>query len=431
MVVWFDVASTQGSWHNGGGGSPVPVTMTTTTPYRPWGGLVVDPVHRGTLYANIQNPYSENGKAVFVTRSDDSGSHWTMIMTPMVSPPLGTFRVGTDQHEGTALVGYTDDPAVPSDRRYLSQDEGHTWRSTTCPGDLDGHCPAFIVDNVFGPGASYAFTARGIYRFHGAGPAETRLAMSDHLPVPWRAIIDIEAGRRYGDPAYLLAKSVRNGVQGVLYRTTDAGRSWRPLPLGMLPPATSQSHAPSALYLPRNGHHVAAVFVRMYHHLGPYILGLPVTEPYWEGNTLTQDFDHLRLEWRHGHIAVGSLGNEVYWPERLLNGPYPPISARSDTPTQRYFPQTRQLLQGDFYAFWKAHGGLAIFGAPISPVVHEQNDDGSGRTYAVQWFQNARLERHPEVHNRRFAILLGLLGRESLYVRGWLPPRYPDSDFYW
>jgi hypothetical protein len=37
----------------------------------------------------------------------------------------------------------------------------------------------------------------------------------------------------------------------------------------------------------------------------------------------------------------------------------------------------------------------------------------------VQWFRTARLEWHPETHTPRFAILLGLLGRESLYVHGW------------
>lgn len=119
VVVWFDVA---GTWGTGGGGGPVPDTMTTTRAYRSWGGLVVDPIRRGTLYANIEDPYVGNGRAVFVTRSGDDGLHWTMVMTPTASPPLRTFRVGIDTHEGTALVGYTDDPTVPADRRYLSPD---------------------------------------------------------------------------------------------------------------------------------------------------------------------------------------------------------------------------------------------------------------------------------------------------------------------
>jgi hypothetical protein len=83
------------------------------------------------------------------------------------------------------------------------------------------------------------------------------------------------------------------------------------------------------------------------------------------------------------------------------------VPARPNTPTQRYFPRTGQLLQGDFLRFWQAHGGLATVGAPITGIQREGNGDGSGRVYAVQWFQKARLERHPETHHPRFAILLG------------------------
>ena len=71
--------------------------------------------------------------------------------------------------------------------------------------------------------------------------------------------------------------------------------------------------------------------------------------------------------------------------------------------------------------FWQTHGGLDVFGAPITEVVREQNGDGSGREYDMQWFEKARLERHPETHNPRYAILLGLLGKEYLRGRHWAP----------
>ena len=76
------------------------------------------------------------------------------------------------------------------------------------------------------------------------------------------------------------------------------------------------------------------------------------------------------------------------------------------------------------FIFWQTHGGLAIVDAPISSIQHQRNGHGSGWVYAVQWFQKTRLERHPEPHNPRFAILLGVLGSESVHVRGWLPPRH-------
>jgi hypothetical protein len=50
----------------------------------------------------------------------------------------------------------------------------------------------------------------------------------------------------------------------------------------------------------------------------------------------------------------------------------------------------------------------------------EANGDGSGRAYLVQYFRDARLEYHPELHRTRFEVSLGALGREYLQKKGWL-----------
>ena len=59
------------------------------------------------------------------------------------------------------------------------------------------------------------------------------------------------------------------------------------------------------------------------------------------------------------------------------------------------------------------------FGAPITSVFTDGNSDGSGRTYQMQYFEKVRLEYHPENKDPRYQILLGLLGDESLFNRGW------------
>jgi hypothetical protein len=85
-------------------------------------------------------------------------------------------------------------------------------------------------------------------------------------------------------------------------------------------------------------------------------------------------------------------------------------------------PSVRPIARApseEFAAFWRAHGGLAVFGAPITDVFESKNGDGSGNTYTMQYFQNARLELHPEAKNPNYRILLGLLGQESLQGRGW------------
>ena len=62
---------------------------------------------------------------------------------------------------------------------------------------------------------------------------------------------------------------------------------------------------------------------------------------------------------------------------------------------------------------------MAVFGEPISEMFTEQNGDGSGRRYQMQWFQKARLELHPENRDRNYRVLLGLLGPQALRERGW------------
>jgi photosystem II stability/assembly factor-like uncharacterized protein len=152
-----------------------------------------------------------------------------MVMTPTVSPPLKTFTISTNPQVGTLLVGQTHDAGVPADRRYLSRDEGRSWRMATCPGDLHGACPVFVVVNVFGNGAAYGFVGNGIYRFHGGGRAEARLRLSSRLPFKTAALIDVGAGTRAGDPIYLLGRGVRGHVHGLLYRSTNGGKGWQQL----------------------------------------------------------------------------------------------------------------------------------------------------------------------------------------------------------
>ena len=68
----------------------------------------------------------------------------------------------------------------------------------------------------------------------------------------------------------------------------------------------------------------------------------------------------------------------------------------------------------DFLAYWNAHGGLAINGYPITGEAIEVSAT-DGKSYATQWFERARYERHPE-NPAATSILLGLLGSE--YTQG-------------
>ncbi len=61
-----------------------------------------------------------------------------------------------------------------------------------------------------------------------------------------------------------------------------------------------------------------------------------------------------------------------------------------------------------FLAYWRTHGGLAIFGYPLSREIDATLEDG--KTYTVQYFERARFEYHPE-NAAPDNVLLGQLGR--------------------
>ena len=145
------------------------------------------------------------------------------------------------------------------------------------------------------------------------------------------------------------------------------------------------------------------------------IFGLPLTEGFVEGGRLTQYFERVRLVWTGNDVVLSQLGVQV-----TAGRTFPPLPPFAGTATSRYFPVTGHSLSGRFLAFWRAHHGALLFGAPISEPLYEQNGDGTGRTYLVQYFQNARMEYHPELSSTSYEVSLGLLGRQVLRQRGWL-----------
>ena len=74
----------------------------------------------------------------------------------------------------------------------------------------------------------------------------------------------------------------------------------------------------------------------------------------------------------------------------------------------RTFPQTGKAVNGLFLAYWEDRGALAQQGYPISPVMQERSDL-NGQTYAVQYFERAAFEYHPE-NQAPFNVLLSQLG---------------------
>lgn len=81
----------------------------------------------------------------------------------------------------------------------------------------------------------------------------------------------------------------------------------------------------------------------------------------------------------------------------------------AEPPATVYFSQTGHNLGEPFLTYWRAHGGLPVYGYPITDAFQEKSEL-DGKTYTVQYFERARLEAHPE-NKAPWDIILGQLGR--------------------
>lgn len=67
-------------------------------------------------------------------------------------------------------------------------------------------------------------------------------------------------------------------------------------------------------------------------------------------------------------------------------------------------------IEGRIRDFWEQHGGVNVFGYPITP---QQSEMVAGQNLEVQWFERYRLELHPE-NAAPYDVLMGHLGTELL-----------------
>jgi len=87
--------------------------------------------------------------------------------------------------------------------------------------------------------------------------------------------------------------------------------------------------------------------------------------------------------------------------------------ARTPAEAQRCFDADvpgQVCIAGEFLLFWEQHGGLLVFGEPVTEATVEATPDGR---VTVQYFDQARLELHPE-NAAPYDVLIGRLGAERL-----------------
>ena len=169
-------------------------------------------------------------------------------------------------------------------------------------------------------------------------------------------------------------------------------------------------------FFPETGHNVRGDFLHFYNSvLNPkLVFGYPITEQIRskDGKTV-QYFQRARLELRadgseNEHVQLTSLGEALYAPSNQL---YLSNSAGCDS-----FP-TGYTVCFAFLDFFKANGGRAQFGNPISPFEFHEN-------LIVQYFEKARFEWRADRPEGQRVVLTDLgrlyfeqLGEDQAYLK--------------
>jgi type VII secretion-associated serine protease mycosin len=199
----------------------------------------------------------------------------------------------------------------------------------------------------------------------------------------------------------------------------------RPKAFDRVPPV---GNTPDLVYFPQVGHTLRGPFLKYWRENGGLpIFGYPISEEFTEVSAVdgkpytVQYFERNRFEYhpefrgtKH-EVLMGLLGIETTTGRTFQPGqPF-----QSDL-NRIYFAETRHSLSGPFLKYWRTHGGLPIFGYPISEELVERNS-ADGKEYIVQYFERNRFEYHPEFRGTDNEVLLGLLGVEVAKRNGWLP----------
>jgi hypothetical protein len=184
----------------------------------------------------------------------------------------------------------------------------------------------------------------------------------------------------------------------------------------------------SLTYFPEAGHTLAGGFRDYWTaHGGLEQFGYPITEEFQEisptdGLTYTvQYFERARFEWHPENrppydVLLGLLGRTITQ-GRENEQPFQVAPAKA-SPGNIYFQETGHNLAAEFTQYWQQHGGLPVYGYPISEAFTEVSPT-DGKPYLVQYFERNRLEYHPELP-APYRVSLGLLGVQVLTQRGWL-----------
>lgn len=192
--------------------------------------------------------------------------------------------------------------------------------------------------------------------------------------------------------------------------------------LGVAARARVLAQGGPARYYEETGLNVSGSFLAFYDaHGGATLFGYPLTRAYQEEGRLVQVFQRAKMELHEGgpggsYVTLAPLG-EMLWQRE------PPIPTDEipmpDHAGKQYFAETGHTVCFSFLDFYRSHGGVDVFGYPITEWFVEPD----GRI--VQYFQHVKMEWHPE-NTASQRTQLGMVG--AIYVEGSVDPIYTDPE---
>ncbi|MBI4760005.1 MAG: LGFP repeat-containing protein [Chloroflexota bacterium] len=162
------------------------------------------------------------------------------------------------------------------------------------------------------------------------------------------------------------------------------------------PQATAQAQSADVRYFPETGHYVKGVFLQFYNAAKDPVLvyGYPITEQITarDGKTV-QYFQRARFELTAANrVQLTPLGTLTYQPRN-------PLPIENSNGCEKY--PSGYSVCFTFLDFYKAHGGPAQFGNPISPF---ETADG----LIVQYFEGARFEWRADRGAEKWVVISDL-----------------------
>jgi beta-lactamase class A len=167
---------------------------------------------------------------------------------------------------------------------------------------------------------------------------------------------------------------------------------------------------------PETGYTVSGQFLKFWNTWGGLRqFGYPLTGVVIESGMQVQYFERARFEWHYSDannpVQLTLLGSQVVTAHGYPTAAVAPNNA-DDT---QFFAATGHNVSKSFLTYWRNHGGLLVFGYPITERFEEVSPS-NGRKYVVQYFERARFELHDEGSDDSY-VLLGSLGNEELQLR--------------